>query len=234
MALPKLNTPKYELAIPSTGKEVKFRPYLVKEEKILMIALESEDEKSIMQAVKDIIESCTFGEVNSNRLTMFDMEYVFTKIRTKSVGETTTLKLPCEKCEHINEVVVDLDNDLKVSEGKDKKIQLTSDTGVIMKYPTVNDYVDASSAKGSEIDKIFKLMAAAVESIYSGDEMFDAASEPEKEIIEFLESLNSAQFTQVKEFFDNMPQASINVSYTCSECGNDHSMDLKGMQNFFA
>lgn len=234
MALPKLNTPKYELTVPSSGKEVSFRPYLVKEEKILMIALESEDEKSIMKAVKDIIEACTFGEVNSNRLTMFDMEYIFTKIRTKSVGETTKLNLPCEKCEHVNEVVVDLDNDLHVTEGKDKNIKLTSDTGIIMKYPSVNDYVEATTSSGSEIDKIFKLMAAAVESIYSGDEMFEAANEPEKEIIGFLESLNSAQFVQVKEFFDNMPQASITANYTCSECGNVHSMELKGMRNFFA
>jgi hypothetical protein len=233
MALPKLNTPKYDLTIPSTGKTVTFRPYLVKEEKVLMLALESEDEKQIMRAVKELIEACTFDEVNSDKLSMFDLEYIFTKIRTKSAGETTKVKLPCEKCEHLNEVIIDLDNGLKVSEGREKKIELTSDTGIIMKYPSVNDFTEVSSAEGSEIDKVFKLMARAVDSIYSGDDVYDARTEPEKEIIGFLESLNSAQFILVKDFFDNMPQACVNVSYTCESCGNEHTMELKGLRNFF-
>jgi hypothetical protein len=233
MALPQLNVPKYELKVPSTGKSVRYRPYLVKEEKILMIALESQDENQMIGAIKDLILGCTDGEVNVSKLTMFDLEYVFTKIRTKSVGETTKIKIPCESCEASVEVEVDLETGLKVSEGREKKIPLTDDTGLIMKYPSIDDYMDVTKSNDSEIDKIFKLIIRSIETIYSGDEVFDASTHSEKELISFIESLNSAQFLIVKDFFDNMPQASIDVEYKCASCGHDHTMELKGMSNFF-
>ena len=233
MALPQLNVPKYELNIPSTGNKIRYRPYLVKEEKILMIALESQDENQLINALKDLIANCTDGEVNVNKLTMFDLEYIFTKIRTKSVGETTKIKVPCEGCEASVEVDVDLDAGLRVSEGRDKKIPLTDDAGLIMKYPSVDDFHDITQSKDSDIDKIFKLITRSIETIYSGDEVFDASTHNEKELVSFIESLNSAQFLVVRDFFDNMPQATIDVTYKCQACGHDHTMELKGMSNFF-
>lgn len=232
MALPQLNVPKYELTIPSTGEKIKYRPYLVKEEKVLMIALESQDESQLINALKDLVAACTDG-LNISKLSMFDLEYIFIKIRTKAVGETTTIRVPCESCETKVEVDVDLDTGLKVSEGRDKKIPLTEDTGLIMKFPSVDDFYDITQSKDSEIDKVFKLIIRSIDTIYSGDEVFDASTHSEKELISFIESLNSAQFLIVKDFFDNMPQASIDVEYKCQSCGHEHKMELKGMSNFF-
>ena len=233
MALPQLNVPKYELTVPSTGKTVRYRPYLVKEEKLLMIAMEAQDERQMIGAIKDLIANCTDNEVNINKSKMFDLEYIFPTIRNKSVGESTKIKIPCEKCETSVEVDVDLETGLKVSEGRDKKIPLTADTGLIMKYPSIDDYMDISNSTDSEIDKIFKLIIRSIETIYSGDEVFDASTHSEKELTDFIESLDSSQFIIVKDFFDNMPQASIDVEYTCTSCGHDHKMELKGMANFF-
>jgi hypothetical protein len=233
MALPQLNVPKYELKVPSTGESVKYRPYLVKEEKVLMIALESQDEGQMISAIKDLISGCTEGQVNPSKLTMFDLEYIFTKIRTKSVGETTKIKIPCEACEASVEVEADLDSGLVVTEGRDKKIPLTDDTGLVMKYPAVDDYHDITASDDSEVDKVFKLIARSIETIYSGDQVFDASTHSEKELVSFIESLNSAQFLIVKDFFDHMPQASIDIEYKCTACGHEHSMKLKGMANFF-
>lgn len=233
MALPQLNVPKYELTVPSTGEKIKYRPYLVKEEKVLMIALESQDETQLINALKDLVNSCTEGAVNINKMPMFDLEYMFIKIRTKAVGESTTIKVPCESCEAQVKVEVDMDTGLKVSEGRDKKIPLTDDTGLIMKYPSVNDFYDVTQSKDSDIDKVFKLIIRSIDTIYSGDEVFDTSTHSEKELISFIESLNSAQFLIVKDFFDNMPQAAIDVEYKCQSCGHEHKMELKGMSNFF-
>ena len=235
MALPQLNVPKYELTIPSTKEKIRYRPYLVKEEKILMMAMESGDEAQMINAIRDLIKNCTDGEADVSKLPMFDLEYIFAKIRTKAVGETTKIKVPCETegCESKVEVDVDMETGLRVTEGRNKKIELTGDTGLIMRYPTVDDYQDVVHSKDSEIDKVFKLIARSIETIYSGDEVFDAKTHSEKELVSFIESLNSAQFIIVKDFFDNMPQAAIDISYHCASCGNDHTMELKGLQNFF-
>lgn len=232
MALPQLNVPKYELIVPSTGERIKYRPYLVKEEKVLMVALESQDESQLINALKDLVAACADG-LDISKLSMFDLEYIFIKIRSKAVGESTTIRVPCESCETQVEVDVDLDAGLKVSEGRDKKIPLTDDTGLIMKFPSVDDFYDITQSKDSEIDKVFKLIIRSIDTIYSGDEVFEASTHSEKELISFIESLNSAQFLIVKDFFDNMPQASIDVEYKCQSCGHEHTMELKGMSNFF-
>ena len=197
-----------------------------------MIALESQDETQLVNALKDMVAACTDG-LNISKLSMFDLEYIFIKIRTKSVGETTTIRVPCESCETKVEVDVDLDTGLKVSEGRDKKIPLTGDTGLIMKFPSVDDFYDITQSKDSEIDKVFRLITRSIDTIYSGDEVFDASTHSEKELVSFIESLNSGQFLIVKDFFDNMPQAAIDVEYKCQSCGHEHKMELKGMSNFF-
>jgi hypothetical protein len=233
MALPQLNVPKYELTIPSSGIVTEYRPYLVKEEKLLMLALESQDEKQMTKAVIDIIDSCTFNKLKMNSLTMFDVEYMFTKLRSKSVGETSKVTLPCETCEHRNETAIDLDM-VSVTEKPDTKIQLTDDTGIIMKFPSLADYLDVQNSDKEAIGKIFDIIAVSIDSIYSGDEMFDASSHSRAELIDFIESLSSEQFKMVQAFLDANPVAYINSSFKCEQCGTDNVIELKGLANFFS
>jgi|SaaInl59LU_5_DNA_1037362.scaffolds.fasta_scaffold09209_1 hypothetical protein len=232
MALPQLNVPKYDLSIPSTGVVVKYRPYLVKEEKLLMIALESQDEKQMTMAVTDIVDSCTMNQLKMHSLTMFDIEYIFTKLRSKSVGETAKVKLPCTKCEEKNSVDIDLEM-VQVTEKPDTKIQLTEDTGLIMKFPSLSDYQDVQNSDASNVDKIFAIIVSSIDSIYSGDEMFDTSSHSKKELLDFVESLSAEQFKKVQVFLDAMPAVYINALFECEGCGEHNEIELKGLANFF-
>lgn len=234
MALPKLNAPKYTMTIPSTGFDVEYRPYLVREEKLLMIAMESEDEKQMVAAIRDIIESCTFNQVDINNLATFDIDYMFIKLRSKSVGESSTVQLTCTNCEHKNEYTVNLDNDVKVKKSPEKKIELTADTGLIMRHISMADYIDVVNSGKNFVDQQFDLIAKSIDSVYSGDEVFDVADQTDDEIIEFLESLNSEQFIKVKSFIENTPHAYANVAYKCESCGTEHEFELKGLRNFFS
>jgi len=234
MALPKMNVPKYSTKVPSTGEEIQFRPYLVKEEKILMIALESEDGTQINNAVKDIISACTFEKVDSNKLTLFDVEYLFTKLRSKSVGETSTVMLPCEKCEEKNEVVLDLEK-LNLADQPDNRIDLGSGTGLIMKYPSMTEYLDVAENKDLDmIDKIFAVIAKCIDQIYSGDDVFDAADQTQQELIDFVGELSSDQFKKVQAYLDAMPSVSVDAKFKCNNCGHDNEIELKGLANFFS
>ena len=234
MALPKLNTPKYTMTIPSTGFEVEYRPYLVREEKLLMIAMESEDEKQMIGAVKDIIQACTFDKVDIQNLSTFDVEYMFIKLRSESVGENSEIIVKCKDCEHSNKYKANLDTDVKVSQGQDKKIQLTDDTGVIMKYVSMTDYMDVASSEKSTVEKLFDLMAKGIDSVYSGDEVFDAAEQTHDELVEFLESLNSEQYMKIRSFIENSPQAYADVHFNCESCGSENEFEMKGLKNFFS
>jgi hypothetical protein len=233
MALPQLNVPKYELKIPSTGVKASYRPYLVKEEKILMIAIESEDSAQMSNALKEVIDECTFKKLKINDLTLFDIEYIFAKLRAKSVGETSEVKLPCEKCEQPNEVMIDLEG-VDVTAMPAKKIELTSDTGLVMKFPSMADYLDIQNSNLDNVGRIFAIIVASIDSIYSGDEMFDAKSHTHAELNDFVESLNADQFKKVQAFLNEMPAAFVNANFKCEGCGHDNHIELKGMMNFFA
>jgi len=237
MGLPKLNTPTYELTIPSTGKTVTYRPYLVKEEKILMLALESGDERQMIRAIRDVISACTNDEIDMNRIAMSDMEYIFTQLRSKSVGETVQIGMKCSECEASNETELNLEN-VRVSSPEDisDTIELTDTIGVKMKYPSVDKVLKSTSNNDenvSTVDRIFDLLIDCIDSIYSGDEMFDASTQPRKEITEFIDSLNAEQFTRVRRFVENIPTAQIEVSFKCKECGHNNDTVLRGLANFF-
>jgi len=235
MALPKLNSPTYELKVPSTGNNISYRPYLVKEEKILMMAMESNDNEQMMRAVKDVIRSCTSDSVNVDTLAMFDIEYIFTQLRAKSVGETSTVSVKCSECGSSNDVDVNLDEVyVNVPESTVHTIPLTDTVGVSLKYPSVNAMVKAqSSDTKSEIDRVFDLIVACIDSIYSDDEIFDAKEQSEKELKEFIESLNTQQFNQVRDFIESIPSAAINVEFMCISCSKHNSFEVKGLGNFF-
>ena len=235
MALPKLDTPRYEMKIPSTAKKVVYRPYLVKEEKILMLAMESNDQKQMVRALKDVVNSCTEGLINVDELTMFDLEYVFMQLRSKSSGETTEVNVKCKSCETKNSVSINLSNvNVKMPKSSELKIKLTDKVGVVMKYPSVNDIMDIQNSDDSEINKIFSIIAKAIDSIYSGDEIFDAKEQSMDELKEFIDSLNSEQFNKIKSFIENMPTAGTTVSFDCTECGTHNDTEIKGLANFFS
>jgi hypothetical protein len=234
MALPKIETPKYRLTVPSTQEEVDFRPYLVKEEKILMMAMESQDQRQMMAAIKDIIASCTFEKVNVEKLTTFDLEYIFVQMRAKSVGEIAKIGLSCDNCKTKNEVDVNLE-EIEVR-GKDQvedKIELTNDVGLKMKYPDVNTVMDNLGEGAEEIDRIFALMIACIDYIYQGDQIFDAAEQSKKELTDFVESLSSEQFGRIQKFFEAMPQTASTIEFDCDNCGTHNKIEVKGLVNFF-
>jgi len=235
MALPKLNSPTYELKIPSTGDTVSYRPYLVKEEKILMMAMESNDTEQMMRAVKDVIRSCTTDSVDVNTLAMFDIEYIFTQLRAKSVGETSTISVKCKSCGSSNDVDVNMQEVyVDVPESTVHTIPLTDTVGVSLKYPSVNAMVKAQASETkSEVDRVFDLIVACVDSIYSDDEVFDAKEQSEKELKEFIESLNTQQFNQVRDFIESIPSAAIKVEFMCMSCSEHNSFEVKGLGNFF-
>ena len=235
MALPKLNAPRYEMKIPSTGKKVIYRPYLVKEEKVLMLALESKDDKQMVRAIKDVISACTDEGVDADKLTMFDLEYIFMQLRGKSVGETTEINVGCKSCDTKNTININLDKvTVKVLKESERKIKLTDTVGVVMKYPSVNDVIDIQVSEEAEIDKLFDMIAFCIDSVYSGDELFDASTQSKAEVRDFIESLNTEQFNRIKEFIQDMPSAAITVDFKCIKCGEHNNFEVKGLANFFS
>ena len=235
MALPKLNDkPKYELVIPSTQKKVKFRPYLVKEEKVLMLAMESQDQIQIFEAIADTIEACVDGDIDKNILTTFDIEYMFVKIRTKSVGESIKLTPKCEECEAENEISIGLDEIVvNIPEG-DNIIKISDDINIKMKWPSFLSVLsdDVINDK-SETEQTFKMISKCIESVMTEDENMMFKDEPKKDQMEFIESLNNEQFNAIREFVEKMPSLEHDASYKCNACEHDNELKLKGMSDFF-
>lgn len=230
MALPQLNTARYTTMVPSLQKEVSFRPYLVKEEKVLMMAMETQDQKSIMRAVKEVIKSCVFDDINVDKLAMFDIEALFLALRSKSVGENVVIKLKCD-CEELTEVNINLDEIQMNDIGKDNVIPLTSEVGVTMRYPALSDIenIDAEGGIESMMDMIIQCM----DSIYDTDAVHDVSNEPKESVQSFLDSLNGEQFKKLAEFFENLPSLNYNAEWDCVGCNKHNTMELKGIASFF-
>jgi DNA-directed RNA polymerase subunit M/transcription elongation factor TFIIS len=233
MPLPKLDTPKYTAVIPSSKKQIQYRPFLVKEEKILMMAQESEDANIILNSIKDIISACVYGDIKVNDLTMYDIEYLFLQLRAKSVGETAEIRLKCEDCGEYNTHTINL-NDIQVvfPEGEvSNKIQLTDDVGIELKRIGIEEATKISKLKE---DKAFVHgIAASIDSVYDKDSVYTLADFSEKEIVEFIESFNRAQLEQIQKFIDNQPVLSHTIKFKCSKCGHENEITLKGLQSFF-
>lgn len=233
MALPKLNdSPKYDLVIPSTKQKVKFRPYLVKEEKVLMLASESGDNNQALQAIVDTIKACISDDINTSELTTFDVEYAFTQIRAKSVGETSTVGVKCNHCETQNEISIPLD-DIKVETPEvDNKIKLTDDISLKMKWPRYNDVLGQDLSNMTQTQQTFKLLIECIESVMTNDENIKFKDESEDEKLSFVESLTSEQFKSVREYIEKMPKMKYNLDYTCTNCNQNNNVTLEGMQDF--
>ena len=231
MALPKLEVPKYTTTVPSTGEVIEFRPFLVKEEKILMIAQESTNEKEILNAMKSILSSCTFGKVEPDNCTIYDLEYLFLQLRAKSVGETADLLLKCEKCGKTTPVTINLE-DIKVQQPEklvDDKIQLTDDIGVIMRPITV-----ASTERlGQSKDEVTAALSASIKAIYDADNVYETDDTSEKELSEFIDSLSHSQLLKIQEYIENQPSLRHTIEWTCKHDGHKNKIELKGIQAFF-
>lgn len=233
MALPIIETPKYELTIPSTGKKLEYRPYLVKEEKILMMAMESKDSKQILRALADVVESCAFGKIKAKDLTSFDLEYIFLQLRSQSVGSQTDFLYPCSECGEKNEMNINLE-DVKVQgvEKKKKTIALTDSVGVTLRYLSIKD-MESLIGEKEDADTTMKLIAKCIDSVYDAEKIYPAFESTEEELVAFIESLSSSQFEKIKEFIESMPKLSHTEHFKCTKCGSDNTAVLQGLQSFF-
>lgn len=235
MALPLSNTPTYTLTVPSTGKQVKYRPFLVKEEKALLIAQQSEDPVVMIDTIKSIIAACV-KELDVDILATFDIEYIFAQIRAKSVGETVDLIFYCDTCtdEKANiKLTFDLTKlEVEKNPNHSAKIELYDDVGVVMKYPSIETLTQLQNIDGG-VEGIFGIITNCIDYIYNSEEVFYAKEHTQKELEDFLENMTSDQFAKVQQFFETMPRIRQEVDYNCPVCGKHHHKVLEGIQSFF-
>jgi hypothetical protein len=236
MALPKLAVPKYTLTIPSTQVEVEFRPYLVGEEKILLIAAESENETVMMKAVADIIERCLTNDINTKKLKLYDIEYIFTHLKSKSAGESSEVIIKCDKCDNPNTISLNVDNDVRVtnltSKKSEFKIQISEDVGMVLKHLSMSDIL-VDDSKISQVNQVFNKIIQCIDYIYEGDTIYDVREEGTAEMYTFIESLNTSQFKLISDFMENMPKVELNTTFKCTQCAKTNKVKLSGIDNFF-
>ena len=238
MPLPKISTPSYELVIPSTKKKIKFRPFLVKEENILIIAMESQDNKQIANAIKDVLSACILTRgVKINDLSTFDIEYLFLNIRGKSVGEEVEVMITCpDDGETQVPAVINLDDiKVQVNDKHSQDIVLDGEYTLRMKYPSMEEFIKTNFSSDGEVavDDTFKLIASCVEQVYSEEESWAGADCTKKELSDFVESLNSKQFKDIERFFDTMPKLSHTVKVINPKTKKENEVVLEGLQSFF-
>ena len=236
MALPKISTPTYELTVPSTGKNIKFRPFLVKEEKILIIAMESQSDKQIAQAVNDVLSNCILTKgVNIDDFSTFDIEFLFLNIRGKSVGETVDVMITCpDDNETKVPVQVNLD-DIKVITNEDHKRDIPLDASLTMrmKYPAMGEFVKNNFNADMQVNDTFDLVISCIEQVFSEEESWAASDCTKKELNEFLEQLDSNQFKKIEQFFETMPKLSHSIKVTNPKTKVVNNIVLEGLNAFF-
>ena len=238
MPLPKIATPTYELTLPSTGKAVQYRPFLVKEEKLLVIALESEDNKQITTAIKAVLKSCVLTKgIKVESLPTFDIEYLFLNIRGKSVGEELDVNIVCPDDEETEVAVKIYLDDIQVqrSEEHSNKIKLDDNFMMEMKYPSLDEFIKSNFDFNdkNQMDQSFQLIASCINKVYSEDEAWATADCTKKEVNEFLESMNSTQFKEIEEFFTTMPKLSHTIKVTNPNTKVESDVVLEGLAAFF-
>lgn len=237
MALPLLNeTPEYDLVIPSSQTSVQFRPFLVKEQKILLMAFESRDSRQIMQAIGKTIELCVPG-IDISSLSSFDIDYIFMQIRSKSVGEKANVSIKCKQCEHPNPVSVDLETAELTNPPKDNMIKLTDDMTMKMKYPSYNEVVKSDTMLKDNVtstELAIESIKLSMEALITEDEYILMKDESNEEITRFIDSLNDEQFSKLAGFISDIPKLILNVNFTCESCGHDNKHTMEGIDDFFS
>jgi hypothetical protein len=235
MALPRLNeSTQYELIIPSTKEKVNYRPFLVKEQKILLIAYESKDQSQIINAILNCISGCIQEETDVSKLSTFDTDYIFTKIRSKSVGEKVTVSGTCTSCQTKNDVEIDLDKIELQGELKPHKIELTKDIHLDMKYPSYKDFINNESIMDLNANSIFEMLSTCIRSVRTENENIDLSDEPKEEIERFINSLTTEQFRKIQSFVEDIPKIAIDIEFTCESCNHNNNHKLEGLQDFFS
>ena len=236
MALPKLNVPKYKLKLPSDGRNVNFRPFLVKEEKLLLLATETGEQSDIVEAIKNIILECT-DITNVDKLSTFDIEYLFLQIRTKSVGETVEVNVTCTD-DGETEVPISIPLDeIKVvkTRGHKKDIKLSDEIAITMGYPSLDSFVSANFGEdGNEVDQMFEMAATCVETIADQEQVYECKDVPKAELVEWFNELNTKQFQMIQKFFETMPKLKHTVMVTNPNTGVENEIVLEGLASFFA
>jgi hypothetical protein len=240
MALPKLDIPSYEIELPISRKKIKFRPFLVKEQRNLLMALESNEASTIQQNIRDILTNCTLTEnLDVDRLPIIDIEYYFISLRAKSVGEMVEARYRCnnivgdKECGNVMETNINL-QEIQVTQDKpvEPEIKITPKITIKLKYPEFGIVKD--SLKYEDINQVtFSMIASSIEYIYDGDQFYYAHESSPEELLEFVESLNAEQFKKVEEFFENLPKLKENVNITCNKCGFHHTIEVEGLESFF-
>ena len=237
MALPTLSTPTYELEVPSTKKKIKYRPFLVKEEKILLLAMETEDEKQMANAVKTILSNCIqTPRFKVDSLALFDIEYIFLNIRGKSVGETVDLQITCpDDNQTVVDVSINLDDIQVQKNGEHTNIlKMNDDVSVVMKYPSMDLFIKNNmNDSGSEVDDVFEIASMCIDQIVDGEEVYETSNSSKKEITEFLEGMDTKQFLMVQKFFETMPKLSHTVKVTNPNTKVKSDVVIEGLASFF-
>ena len=240
MPLPKISTPTYELELPSSGETITYRPFLVREEKLLVLAMESDDTKSITRAIKEVLKSCIKTKIKVEALPTFDIEYLFLNIRGKSVGEEVEVTVTCPDDDKTEvELVIPIDQiQVKRSDDHNETIRLDDQLTMKMKYPSLDQFIqtnfDISDKKStSQIEQSFSLIAACIDTIYSEEEAWTTAECTKKELQEFLEQLSSSQFQEIEQFFETMPKLSYEIDVTNPKTKKKSTVLLEGLASFF-
>jgi hypothetical protein len=236
MKLSQLNvTPKYNTSLPSTKKKITYRPFLVKEEKALLAAQESESISVMLETLKQVVEGCVEPDGVLENMTSFDLEYLFTLIRSKSVGEYSDLILPCGHCNLQNnktKVRVDLRTvEVKQDKTISNKVKISDTVAVTLKYPSLSDLIEVQSKPESDVE--FYTIMKSIETIYAEDDVYHAHEEEESELMAFINHLTSKQYSEIKEYIQTAPSAQIKVKYTCPACKAENERVLKGLNSFF-
>ena len=237
MALPKLGVPQYELTLPSTGKTVKYRPFLVKEEKLLLLALESEDEKEIVTAVKNTLKACVISRIKIDQLPSFDLEYLFLKIRSAAVGEVIEMTVTCTDDRETTTVArINIDDvEVEKPEGHTNKIMLDGETGIVMKYPSMDRFIESQFLdKNVGTDEVFAFIAEHIDQIFQGEDVYDSSTTSKKEFREFVEGLTTKQFEAIQKFYETMPRLTHSFTVINPNTGNECNYTIEGLQSFFA
>mgnify|MGYP003646634579 CR=1 FL=1 len=233
MALPKINEhPNYELTIPSTKQKIKYRPFLVKEQKVLLIAMESQDQSQMLNAIVNTIDACVTEDIRTSALATFDVEYIFTQIRSKSAGESAKVAIKCAECEKDTEVSVEIDN-IEVDTSINKEIKLNDDFTLNMRYPKWSSMIDIDANQETLTDALYTLALCCLDTIASEEELINFDDESEEEKNTFLENLTGNQFKLVMDFVNNLPKLTKDIEFNCGSCDHANTVTLSGMNDFF-
>lgn len=234
MALPKIETPTYELTLYSSGEKVKYRPFLVKEQKILLMAVEEGTPEALVSGIAQIVENCTFEKINAKQIPLFDIENLFLRMREKSVGEVAEFRVKCvnDSCSGITQVSVPLEDIVPNKDPVGTTIKLTDSLFLNMRYPTLDSLTQVKDL--NNVDDNFTFLMNCIESIEHNGSIIDMSTTSKEDLQEFVENMTQEQFGMVKSFFYDMPKMSYLMKYTCSACGTDCEREISGLQNFLA